>query len=114
MTDWKILLAVTLTALCMWRREAPHLRVLTVAVHLVAMIPYSIALSNTGRNTFEHVHRQEPTADTFSEGVFAEAKAADVFARTQLIGIYVVTICMGLLAIWPAVARNSGADRRKG
>lgn len=107
MTDWKVYLAVGLTALCLWRSEARLLRLVAVVVHLVVIALYGILLSNVGRNTFEQIHRHERIADTFAEGVFAEAKAVDAFARTQLSAVYVVAICLGLLALWPAVAKRN-------
>jgi hypothetical protein len=112
MTDWKVYLAVVLTGLCLWRTEARLLRVVAVLVHLAVLMQYAIFLGNVGRNTFEHVERHEPHADTFREGVFAEAKAADSFAREQLIAVYVVAICLGGLAIWPAVLKRGSAPGR--
>jgi peptidoglycan/LPS O-acetylase OafA/YrhL len=105
MTDWKIYLAVVLTALCLWRSEARLLRLVAVAVNLVVT---ALFLSNVGRNTFEQPHGHESTSDTFAEGVFAEAKAADAFARAQLPAVYVIATCLGLLAVWPAVAKRKG------
>jgi hypothetical protein len=106
MTDWKIYLAVVLTALSLWRSEARLLRLVAVAVNLVVMALYGILLSNVGRNTFEQSRRHESTSDTFAEGVFAEAKAADAFARAQLPPVYVIATCLGLLAVWPVVAKR--------
>jgi hypothetical protein len=108
MTDWKIYLVVVLTGLCLWRSEARPLRVVAVLVNVALVLQYGVFLSNVGRNTFDHVERHEPSADTFREGVFVEAKAADAFARKQLLAVYVVVICLGGLAIWPAVARRGG------
>lgn len=78
-----------------------------VGIQLVLLAQYGVFLSNVGRNTFEHVERGATAADSFHEGVFAEAKAADAFARAQLPAIYIVAICLGGLAIWPMRARRS-------
>lgn len=82
------------------------LRALVVGIQLVLLAQYGVFLSNVGRNTFEHVERGAAATDSFHEGVFAEAKAADTFARAQLPAIYIVAICMGGLAIWPTRARR--------
>jgi hypothetical protein len=107
LTDWKIYVVVALTGLCLWRAEARWLRVVVVGLNLLLLLEYSIFLGSVGRNTFEHVERGATEADTFHRGVFAEAKEASAFARKQLLAIYVVTICLGALAIWPAVAKRS-------
>lgn len=91
-------------------------------VQLVIFSQYCLLLANVGRNTFEHVQKRESDFDatrerhagtkresdggTFDDGVFAEAKAADAFAREQLSVLYVVAVCLGALAIWPAVAKR--------
>ena len=106
MTDWKVYLVVVLTGLCLWRAEAKLLRLVVVGVHLLVLVQYAVFLSNVGRNTFEHVEKSEVEADTFNAGVFAEAKAADAFARGQLPAIYIVALCLGGLAIWPTRARR--------
>ncbi len=104
--DWKVLLAVTLTALCVWRQEARLLRLTVVCFNLVVIAMNGILLSNVGRNTFEGVRRPEATADAFAEGVFAEAKVADSFARAQLPAIYLTAACLGLLAALPGGKRT--------
>lgn len=76
-----------------------------MVTQLVLMAHYGVILSNIGRNSFEHVERPANAADTFREGVFAEAKEVDAFARGQLPAVYVVAICLSALAIWPARVR---------
>lgn len=107
---WLICLMSGVTATALWRSSSKVLRVVAVVVNLVVLDRYCVFLANVGRNTFEHVERREPTADTFREGVFAEAKAADAFAREQLIAVYIVAICLGALAIWPVAKRGVKAN----
>ena len=113
MTDWKVYLVVVLTGLCLWRAEARLLRLVVVGIQLVLLGQHGVFLSNVGRNTFERVERGATTVDTFHEGVFAEAKAADAFARAQLPAIYIVALCLGGLALWPTRARR-GASLKTG
>ena len=104
-----------LTALCLWRRSARLLRVLAVATNVVVIALYGIFLSNVGRNTFEHTQSLAFKVDRFEEGVFAEAKAADSFARAQLPTLYMMVACLSVMAIWPAIAkrRNQSSDRAR-
>lgn len=74
-----------------------------MVVHLATLAQFGIYLANVGRNTFEHVRQEHPDRDAFAAGVFAEAKAADAFAREQLLVVYVVVTCLASLALWPAV-----------
>jgi hypothetical protein len=98
-----ISLLIAMTGISLWRSKARILRVLVVIVHLATLAQFSIYLSNVGRNTFEEVRRERAGPDTFAEGVIAEARAADAFAREQLSVVYVVVFCLGALALWPAV-----------
>lgn len=111
MTDWKVYLVVALTGLSVWRAEAKLLRLVVVGVHLMVLAQYAIFLGNVGRNTFEHVEKSQVEGDTFNAGVFAEAKAAEAFARRQLPAIYVVAFCLGALAIWPIRPRRGASHK---
>ena len=111
MISWPIYVVVGISAVALWKSEARGLRFAAVVVNLAVLDHYCVFLANVGRNTFEHVERREPTADTFREGVFAEAKAADAFAREQLVGVYVVTVCLSGLALWPAMAKRGMKGR---
>jgi hypothetical protein len=104
--SWPVYVVVGISGVALWRSEARALRFAAVVINLAVLDHYCVFLANVGRNTFEHVERREPTADIFREGVFAEAKAADAFAREQLLAVYIVAICLGGLAIWPAVAKR--------
>ena len=106
MTIWRICFLLAATTVALWKSNARLFRLLAVVVNLVVLDQYCVFLANVGRNTFEHVQRRPLDPDTFGEGVFAEAKAADAFARDQLPVMYAVAICLGALAIWPAVARR--------
>jgi hypothetical protein len=106
---WKLCLVIGVTAMALWKSNSKLLRLLAVVLNLALLDQYCVFLANVGRNTFEHVERREPAGDTFREGVFAEAKAADAFARAQLPAIYIVAICLGGLAIWPTRARRSAS-----
>jgi hypothetical protein len=111
LTDWRPYLVVALTALVVWRTEARLLRAAVVALHLALLGQAGIFLANAGRNTFEAVENKG-VADTFREGVFAEAKAADSFARKQIVIVYITALCLGVLAIWPAVGKRRRAHSR--
>src|SRR5688572_7148879 len=97
-----IALLIAVTGVSLWWSSARALRALVVVVHLLTLAQFGIYLSNVGRNTFEQVRGDDPVSDTFRKGVFAEAKAADAFARDQLPVVYVIAICLGALALWPA------------
>ena len=106
MTHWEIYLVLTLTALGLWRCQARFLRALAIASNLFVVACHALALSNVGRNTFEHVTRGDLYRDTFRDGVFAEAKAAEAAARERIPGVCFAALCLGALALWPAVAKR--------
>lgn len=101
-----VLVPLLLTALSLWRSASKALRLIAVMVNLMLLGRCYIMLANVGRNTFEHVEKTRHQSDSFREGVFAEAKAADAFSRNQLPTVYVITFCIGAMAIWPALARR--------
>jgi len=103
---WKICFLIAVTAVALWRSDARLVRLLAVVVNLAVLDQYCVFLANVGRNTFEHVERHQPSRDSFRDGVFAEAKAADAFAREQLPVIYAVAICLSMLAMWPVSAKR--------
>ena len=104
--SWSIGVVVGFTLLALWQRNLRSLRVSAAVVNLAVLGQQCIHLANVGRNTFEAVVRQQNIADTFHEGVFAEAKLADAFAREQLVAVYIAALCLGGLAIWPAAAKR--------
>ena len=109
---WEMYLLAALTAAAIWKHSSKWLRVLAVLINLLVLDRYCVFLANVGRNTFEHTGRPTLIRDDFHEGVFAEAKAADGFARQQLSTIYFVAGCLGALGLWPALARKRGAIAR--
>jgi hypothetical protein len=96
------------TAVTLWKSNVRGLRVCVVFGQLIVLAQFGIYLANVGRNTFEQVRERTNQEESFAEGVFAEAKAADAYAREQLLVVYVVGICLGVLALWsrPDIRRN--------
>jgi hypothetical protein len=92
--------------LAIWKSRSKGWRLIVVLVQLAILDQYCVYLANVGRNTFEHVQKPDRAPDSFREGVFWEAKASDTFAKRELPVIYAGALCLGILALWPALAKK--------